>query len=539
MRTLVTDPAEQLTGRELRGLTARAAAVRSGSGKGEVLTTVTYAVVCAALVAGLVVGVVDAVRGVMTLPGAGDAPGPVLSLDVVRLLLWAAVVALAGSLAARLGPVGVSDAGLRWWVPTAADRSGLLVGSWWASLWTWLLGTSAAATLVAVATGAPLDTGSLGAVALGGASAGVLVVASVGLLQAHGLAARAQRAFDGLVALVPLLGATVVVVGGAWRGADGPAAGAQTPGHAVLDALGAPVVVPQGVGLWLLVLVVGSAVVTTVVWRCSLGLVSAAVLAQRAGTAQHAGASALSLDTRELARALGRGRPPRTARPSRRLRAARGPASALLVSEALALVRAPGVLLGTVALAGAAVVAQQVPALGSGGGLVVVAAVVGLRAAQAGARGAADADVVPALDAMLPLGQRSTRLVRTVVPALTSSAVLVGALARDVWAAGPQPWPWLLLLALTGAGLGAAAVRGAYRKPPDWSAPLLATPAGALPTGAVLSAARGPDLALLVVVPVGVALALGTVTPVVVLAQAAVTVVAVLVASTVPAADRR
>ncbi|ACZ22255.1 hypothetical protein Sked_23400 [Sanguibacter keddieii DSM 10542] len=533
MHPLVTDPSEQLSGRELRRLTARAAAARSGSGAAEVLSTVASAVVCTAVVVGLVVGAADAVRGVLTLPGAGDAAAPVLSLGVVRLLLWAAVAALAGSLAARLGPVGVSDAGLRWWVPTAVDRSGLLVGSWWAALGAWAVGTSVAATLVAVVTGMPPTLGTLGAVSLLGAATGALVVASVGLLQAGGRGRPAQRVADGLVALVPLLGAVAVVVGGVRPDLDVPAAADRAGGAAGLDALSPPV------ALVVTLLVAASALVAAVVWRRTLGRVEASVLAERAGTAQHVGASALSLDTRELARALGRGRPGRPRRASRRLRLARGPASALLHSEVLALVRAPGVLLGTAALAGAAVVAQQVPALGSGGGLVVVAAVVGLRAAQAGARGAAEADVVPALDAMLPLGSRSTRLVRTVVPALTSAVVVVTSLAAAVRGLDGALWSWVLLLALAGAGFGAAAVRGAYRKPPDWSAPLLATPAGALPTGAVVSAARGPDLALLVVVPVGVALVAGTVTPVLLVAQTLVAVVAVLVASSVPATDQR
>lgn len=535
MRPLVADPSEQLSGRELRRLTARAAAARSGSGVGELFTTVAYAVVCVAVAVGLVVGAADAVRGVLALPGAGDAATPVLSLGVVRLLLWAALAALAGSLAARLGPVGVSDAGLRWWVSTAADRSGLLVASWWAALGTWTVGTAVAATLVVVVTGMPLTAGRLGAVALLGASTGALVVASVGLLQAGGRGRLAQRVADALVVLVPLLGAVAVVVGRIRRDLDLPGAVDRAGGAAGAD----PLSPPDALALVVTVLVVVAAVVAAVVWRRSLGRIGASVLAERAGTAQHAGASALSLDTRELTRALGRGRPARDRRASRRLRAARGPASALLVSEVLALVRAPGVLLGAVALACAAVVAQQVPALGSGGGLVVVTAVVGLRAAQSGARGAAEADVVPALDAMLPLGARSTRLVRTVVPALTSAVVVVASLAAAVRGLDGALWSWVLLLALAGAGFGAAAVRGAYRKPPDWSAPLLATPAGALPTGAVVSATRGPDLALLVVVPVGVALVVGTVTPVLLVVQALVVAVAVVVASSVPAADQR
>lgn len=524
MRTLTADPEEQLTGREIRRLTARASAARSGRGAVEVLSSVAYAVVCVAVTVGLVVGIADAVRGVVTLSSDAQDPDMVLSLDAVRAMLWTVVGALSVSLAARLGPVGVSDAGVRWWVPTGVDRSGLLVGSWWSTLATWTVGTSVAATTVAGVTGVPVTGAALGGVALVGAGAGALLVAAVGVLQAHGLARAARRAADGVVALVPVLGVLwIVVVGsGRWSGpGDGGVAGPAPTS-----------------GLWLVAVVLAvAALVVVLVWRRSLGRLSASVLAERAGTAQHAGAATLSLDTRELARALGRGRAVRTRRPSRRLRVVRGPRTALLVAEALALARTPGLLLAVPALACSAVVAQQVPALRDGAGLVVVTAVVGLRAAQTGARGASEADVSPALDAMLPLGSRTTRMLRTVFPALVSGVVLLAALAPTVVEAGAPLGPWVLLLLLAGAGFGAAAVRGAYRRPPDWSAPLLATPAGALPTGAVSSALRGPDLALVVVVPLAVAVVVGAASWVLVVAQAVGAVGAVVVASWVPAPD--
>lgn len=524
MRRLVADPEEQLTGQEIRGLTARAAAVRSRRGVVEAVSSAGYALVCVAVTVGLVVGTADAVRGVVTSPpGAQDAAG-VLSLDVVRVMLWAVVGALSASLAARLGPVGVSDAGVRWWVPTAVDRAGLLVGSWWATLVSWTVGTSVAATLVAAVTGVPVRAGALGSVALLGAASGALLVATVGVLQARGLAGAVRRAADGLVALVPVLGALTIVVGtGRWSDAGGD--GTVAPASSARVWLAATVLVV-------------AAVVVAVVWRRSLGRLSAAVLAGRAGTAQHAGAATLSLDTRELARALGRGRAGRTRRPSRRLRVVRGPRTALLVAEALALARTPGLLLALPALACAGVVAQQVPALRDGAGLVVVTAAVGLRAAQTGARGASEADVAPVLDTLLPLGSRTTRMLRTVLPAAVSCVVLLVALAPAVLRAGAPPGTWVLLAALAGAGFGAAAVRGAYRRPPDWSAPLLATPAGALPTGAVTSALRGPDLALAVVVPLAVAIVVGTASWGLVVAQGAVAVGAVLVASWVPSSDR-
>lgn len=535
MRRLTTDPEEQLTGRELRALTARAAAARTGSGLGEVLTTVAYAVVSVAVTVGLVVGVADALRSVVMLPSTGTDASGALSTSVVRWLLWVVLAAQAASLAARLGPVGVSGAGVRWWVPTAVDRAGLLVGSWWATLALWTAGTSAAALLVAVVTGMPLEAGAAVLVATGGAGAGALLVSAVGILQSRGGAARAQTVGDVVSAAVPVLGVVALLVVGDRSPGGLSAAGDPAPAVAVSPATVAepgPDLGPALAVVLLVLLALGAAVR----WRRSLGRLSAGVLAQRVGAAEHAGAAVLSLDTRELARALGRGRAGPSRRRSRGLRAARGPASALLLGEALALGRAPGSVLSLLSLACAAVVAQQVPALGHGAGLAVVALVVGLRAAQTGARGAQEADVVPALDSLLPLGSRATRVLRTVLPALASAVVLHVALLPVLVDAGVGAWTWSALLLLGGVGFGAAAVRGAYRTPPDWSAPLLATPAGALPTGAVSSSLRGPDLALLVVVPLAVGIVLGVATGVLVLLAAVVAAVAVLVASTVPRA---
>lgn len=535
MRHLESDPAEQLTGRELRTLTGRAAAARTGSGFGEVVTTITYAAVCVAVTVGLVIGVADALRGVLTLPTAAAERTGTLSLAVVRGLLWVVLAAQASSLAARLGPVGVSGAGVRWWVPTAVDRAGLLVGSWWATLALWTAGVSGAAVLVAVVTGVPLGAGALGLVAVVGACVGALLVSTAGVLQSRGRAHVAQVVGDATSAAVPVLGVVGLLVVGERVDAAPTADGDPAVATAVSPDLGSDSGQDLGVTLVVTILVV-LALGAVLLWRRGLGALSASVLAQRVGAAEHAGAAVLSLDTRELARALGRGRPGPSRRASRSLRAAHGPASALLLGEALALLRAPGLLLGLPALACAAVVAQQVPTLDHGAGLVVVALVVGLRAAQTGARGAQEADVVPALDSLLPLGSRATRLLRTVLPALTSALVLHAALLPVLVEAGSGAWTWSALLLLSGAGFGAAAVRGAYRRPPDWSAPLLATPAGALPTGVVVSGLRGPDLALLVVVPLAVGIVLGTVSGVVVLLQAVAAAVALWVATSAPRA---
>ena len=74
--------------------------------------------------------------------------------------------------------------------------------------------------------------------------------------------------------------------------------------------------------------------------------------------------------------------------------------------------------------------------------------------------------------------------------------------------------------------LGAAAVRAAYRGPVPWDVPMIATPAGAFPTGLVLHQLKGPDVALLGTLPLAWAVAQG-VTPVLIGAQVVAAAVAV------------
>ena len=71
---LRSDPDELLTGRELRRLTARAAAARADAGPGEIVVDVAYAVVSVALATGWVVGLASMLRS--TLATAAPAGGP-------------------------------------------------------------------------------------------------------------------------------------------------------------------------------------------------------------------------------------------------------------------------------------------------------------------------------------------------------------------------------------------------------------------------------------------------------------------------------
>jgi hypothetical protein len=242
----------------------------------------------------------------------------------------------------------------------------------------------------------------------------------------------------------------------------------------------------------------------------------------------------LSFDTRDLGRALRRaGAAEVRVRRPRRFAAVRGAFGAVVAADLVLLWRSPSALAQLVGLGALTVVAQQLSGLGSGFGLFAVLVVAGLGAAVLGAEGARTAEMAPVVDALVPLAARWTRLARTVAPTLTAAACLLAGSAPLVVATGDARW--VALAALTAVVQGGAAVRSAYREPPNWGGPLLATPSGGVPTGAAAVLRKGPDLAVLGAVPLGVALLVGTPGWVAVAAQALAAVVALAVATHVRA----
>jgi hypothetical protein len=142
--------------------------------------------------------------------------------------------------------------------------------------------------------------------------------------------------------------------------------------------------------------------------------------------------------------------------------------------------------------------------------------------------------MAPVVDSLVPLAARWTRLARAVVPTLTATVCLLAGSAPLVVGTGDARW--VALGALTAVVHGAAAVRSAYREPPNWGGPLLATPAGGLPTGAAAVLRKGPDVAVLGAVPLGVTLLVGAPGWGAVVAQALAAAVALAVATHVRAA---
>lgn len=505
---LVADPDEAFTGREIRRLTRRVTAARADAGPGELLTDVAYAVMSVVISVGLVVGIADTLRDVLAeAPGSGaDA---VLAPAWVQGLMTAALAAFGLGMAVRTGPLGIPGAGTRWWVPMPVDRTGLLTPSFWRAVLVGAAGGSAGAAVLATVAG--VDTDAIAPAAAWGAVGGLLVVVGAGLVQPRpAVAGVLASVSDALVAAVPVVGLVLVATGGTTTS-------------------------PGAWGWAYLVVAVVPAVALTVVWRRGLERTGAGVLRAQSAVAGRATGALLSIDTRELGRALQQTARRARRRTSRTWRGVRGPVTAVLAADGALLARTPAALAQVVGLAALLVLARQVPALGSGFGFFVLLVVAGFRAGQLGSEGARTAEMAPVLDSLLPLGARAVRLTRSVWPAVTAAAVVVVATLPLALGGDPR---WSLLALVDGVALGAAAVRSAYRRAPDWSAPLMATPGGAVPTGALSAVRQGPDLAVFGSVPIGIALLLDEPTWGLLAAQVATAAIAVAVAAHVPARPR-
>lgn len=481
--------------RSIRGYTAAVARSRTGAKLGELLDDVYYAVVMVAI------GVALAIGAVQQLPVAGAPAGGGRATSLGALVL-VGVVALAGavlSLAGRLGPVGVGGAEATWWLGLPVDRRGLLRPT------VWRLPALAAVTTALVTTVLVLSVPHVPAPGLAvaaGLLGGAVLVVVGGLVQVWRGSRWAVRAGDGLLALAPVAAVVAVLVG--WR----PSGLAAVPWWAVVAL---------------------AALLSAACWGLDrrLGDLPAYSLRESGAVAAHATGALASMDSRELGRALTdrvtrqrRGR-------SRRLRAARGAWRAVAVADWLVLVRSPRHVVQVLAAAALPAVVVSTPELAGSAQAALAVFLGGYVAMLATGEGARRAEMSPALDRLLPLSARQTRRARLAVPALVMTGWSLLALgAIGVWRG--DPLPWLALALVSGPAWAGAALRAAYRPAPNWAGALVATPLGALPTGAATVVARGPDIAIIGLLPTLVAVALGGVAPVLLAVQAGFTLVALL-----------
>ena len=435
---------------------------------------------------------------------------------VVPTALVFTALAAAGTVARRMGPASVERAAAYWWLGLPVDRRPLVVGPLLRRLLLAGLGGAVLYLPFGFVTQlkAPLAGQFLGA-AVCGLSA-VSMVLSAALRQES-----RTRFFRGPLPTLALAALLSVLPGWAlseWAvPGSAPAAAPGTAGPPDPAAL-----VPAAAAL-------AAAVVLWLVVSPRLNQISGSELSRGGAVSGHVGASLYLMDTNELGRALAstpRGGPSFLAG-RWYARGGRTPFTALLRADVTAFLRTPGlwgrpVLLLVLCLG--VLAAVPLPAAAQLGvvGLTVCAAV-----PPPGALARRTA-ITPGLDALLPIPPAAVRLSRLALPsaslmlwsaALSSGLVLLGAGSPELIALG----------ALAGVGFGAAAVRGAYRPLPDWTAPPTETVFGPVPSSQMGSLGQGLDTTLLAVSPLLLGLFLGSVPPLLLALEAVFSIACVLI----------
>ncbi|WP_026554168.1 DUF6297 family protein [Arthrobacter sp. 35W] len=510
------EPDGALSARDIRRYTFKASLARTEGGLmdivSEVYTYVLGALVLIAMSGALVAGL-RAQLGIAAIAAAQAGPALLAPESAAAALLLAlAAVLLSTELA--LGPVSMTLPQMSWWLPLPVRRHGFIAPGFYRSL-LWPAAAAAAVMLpLSLGLGGSPDPGRAALATVCAVSVSMLLYSLAGWAQATGRGGWLRPAASLVAAAAPLL-----VMGAALYNSAG---GAADLGWLLWLPTGWPLLVAEG-NLWPLLLVAAAG--AALAWvHARLEQISTASLRAGAMVAGHVGGSILTMDTGELARALG---PARESKGSRWITVPmffrHGPAGGsvrgslaararrtLLATHAVLALRQPGRLLRALVLATlpgtlAATLPAVAGASGEPGAATAVLATALLFCAHAAvvsfgstARFAAGN---PSVDALLPLSERSVRRIHWLVPA--AGMVLWMGIAFTLLDLLDTGSPALTLLALlAGPGLGAATVRAAFRPAPDWTMPAVATAAGPVPVGAARSFFVGPDLTVITLLPV-------------------------------------
>ncbi|WP_246861634.1 DUF6297 family protein [Nocardioides sp. SYSU D00065] len=397
--------------------------------------------------------------------------------DVRSAAPWLAALAvalLALGLARLLGPVFSPPAANAWLLSTPVDRGALLRPGWWRTAALCLTGAAVLLLAPAVLGGFSVVDGALFVLACAGASLACVCVAA--LSQVHERPAARW--------LTWVLAATL------WCGLALAATRPRPWGSVV-----APGTVGAAVGAALAVLVGLAAL--ALAWRAAVavGGVTRRVLGHTEHLSPSLSGALSSLDLGLmydvlLARRWGRGAHvrPRTG----------GPLGwrALVHRELRRAGRTPQPY---VLLAGLVLLPYAAARADAGRAVVLVTTLVGLLGGPALCAGLRVVVRTESLARMLPLRRSRLLLAHLVVP---GTALMLFALATT-WTLSPAhpPVEAVALAAACGVSSLAATVRWVTGKPPDYAAPMVSTPAGAVPTGVLGSVARGFDVWALTALP--------------------------------------
>jgi hypothetical protein len=478
----------ELDGPQVRRLTRRSSAQRADTTLMARIMDVWSTVASVGIGLAVLGGWLSSVRiDIAARPPTGGAVVPGSVTAVVTAVIAVAVLV---SLLDRLGPISASPAAAAWWLPLPAARRGLLRGELVRICGACVLATAVLALPMA---GALTDRPTAGGVVrtvLGSAATAGALVGLVVLLQTRGRGGR----------LAPVAGAGAVVVSAA--------AGALALVPSLVDPSAAAAWLPALSG-WIWVGAAGiAAVLLLAAGDAGLGRLDAGRLRSSGATSGFAAASVLSLDTRDLGRALAGGvrrSPGRT----RRFRGVTRPWQAVVAADLALMVRSPGQLGRLVMATAIPVLAARTDGLDRLPAAVWAGMVLGwLLAAVAVGHPARHAQVQPALDRLLPLSPASVVAARCVTPALLLVPVCgVGGLLVGLGSGRPLAWSGLALAAVP--TWVAATLRGAYRPELNWAGPVMSTPMGVVPVGVGATLLSGIDVGVVGALPLGAAVLLG------------------------------
>ena len=513
MTTMKTS--ERFSAKEIRQYTFRAGLSRTQGGLMELISEVYTSILGGLTLLTMAGALIVALRHSL---GVGDesallasavAPG----FHSVTLLQASATVLLtlaAGLLSVEMtmGPIAMTMPQTAWWLGLPVRRRGFIQPGFLKSmLWP---------TIAAVIVVLPLSLGMAANPSPGRLALAVLCGASLAWLL-YGIACWCQITDSGawlkkVMGAITLLAPLTLVATALYNNVAGTGAitGTQTAWMEYLPTSW-PLLVADG-ATWPL-LTVALALGLLVLVFLNLERITTAKLKSSAAAGAYAASSLLAMDATELSRSLSAGPSTGTSKVRLKLVFTTGTVLArsvktLISTHATMALRSPATLLRVLVLAAIPASLASVEFLGNAVLIAVALYLCAHFSATALGATARFSAGNPAVDTLMPLPAKIVRRVHYVVPA--AAMTLWGAICFGLLLALGVGSPALLILAIfAGPGLGAATLRAGFRPAPDWNMPAVASPTGPIPTGAIRSFLIGPDLTLIVLLPVLICLIAG------------------------------
>lgn len=506
---------ERFSAKQIRQYTFKAGLSRTQGGLMELISEVYTSILGALTLLTMAGALIVALRHSL---GVGDesallasavAPGfhsvTLLQASTTVLLTLAAALL---SVEMTMGPVAMTLPQTAWWLGLPVRRRGFIQPGFLKSI---LWPTIAAVLVVlplSLGMAANPTPGNLALAVLCGAGLAWLLYGIASWCQITGSGAWLKKVTGAITFLAPL----TLVATALYNNVAGSSAitAAQTAWLKYLPTSW-PLLVADGVTWPLLIVALALGLLALV--YANLERITTAALKKSAAAGAYAASSLLSMDATELSRSLSTGPSTGASKVKLPMIFKTGTVHArsiktLASTHATMALRSPSMLLRVLVLAAVPASLASVEFLGNAILIAVVLYFCAHFAVTALGATARFANGNPAVDTLMPLPATTVRRVHYVVPAVVMTLwapVCFGLLL----ALGVGSVPLLILAILAGPGLGAATLRAGFRAAPDWNMPAVAGPAGPIPTGAIRAFLVGPDLSLIVLLPVLICLISG------------------------------